>query len=171
MRIDVERELAALQGMTIPGLQERYEQVYHETNTTKHKPYLIKRIIWGMQAKAHGGLSCRARQRADELADEAHLRLTAPGMPPSAGGEVVTRSMPASLVDPELEVLPTVTLERIYKGRKYRVKVAANGVRWKGELYSSLSAVAKAITGSHWNGRAFFGVKSKQRSERNDDTN
>jgi hypothetical protein len=167
MRIDVERELAALQGMTIPELQERYEQVFHETNTTKHKPYLIKRIIWRMQANARGGISYRARQRAIELARDSDVRLTAPKPPPRGDGEVVTRPAPAAILDHETDILPGTKLERVYKGRLILAEIVENGVRWEGELYGSLSGVAKAVTGSHWNGRAFFGLKSKKRSTDN----
>jgi hypothetical protein len=47
---------------------------------------------------------------------------------------------------------------RRYKGKDIVVTIAENGVRWKGDLYSSLTAVAEAVTGSHWNGKAFFGL-------------
>ena len=46
------------------------------------------------------------------------------------------------------------------KLRRYEAVVRDDGrYEYDGEIYSSLSAVAKAITGTHWNGRLFFGVK------------
>jgi len=163
MAVDVEREMTVLRGMTVPELQERYAQVFQEAVTTRHKPYLIKRIIWRMQANHRGGLTPRARQRARELANEADLRLTAPQMPQGRGGEVVTLPIPDAIREYASEVLPLTTLTRWYKGRKIEVDIVENGVRWDGELYPSLSAVAKAVTGSHWNGRAFFGLDSRKR--------
>ena len=51
-----------------------------------------------------------------------------------------------------------MVLTRRYKGRTILVRVLPNGFDYEGEIYRSLSAVAKAITGSHWNGRLFFGL-------------
>jgi len=171
MAIDVEREMTVLRGMTIPELQERYAQVFQEVVTTKHKPYLIRRIIWRLQSNAQGGLSYRARQRARELANEADLRLTAPRLPQGTGSEVVTLPIPSAIREHASDVLPLTTLARQYKGREIEVTIVDNGVRWEGELYPSLSAVAKAVTGSHWNGRAFFGLDSRKRRGSHGDQN
>ena len=105
------------------------------------------------------------------MANEADLRLTAPRVPQGGGGETVTLPIPPGIGDHEPEVLPRTTLSRMYKGQKIEVTIEENGVRWEGELYSSLSAVAKAVTGSHWNGRAFFGLDSRKRRPKHDDAN
>ena len=55
--------------------------------------------------------------------------------------------------------LPGTVLTREYKGREVRVRVLEKGFEYEGQPYRSLSAVAKAITGSHWNGRLFFGLR------------
>ena len=55
--------------------------------------------------------------------------------------------------------LPGAVLVREYKGREIRVRVLDGGYEYDGHPYRSLSAVVKAITGSHWNGRLFFGLK------------
>ena len=68
---------------------------------------------------------------------------------------------PAGIKESRSEPVPGTQLERMYKGQKIVVTIMENGVRWNGELYRSLSAVAKAVTGSHWNGKAFFGMKRK----------
>ena len=51
---------------------------------------------------------------------------------------------------------PGSWIERDYKGRTIRVLVVADGFEYKGERYKSLSAIAKAVTGSHMNGFLFF---------------
>ena len=55
--------------------------------------------------------------------------------------------------------LPGSILTRPYKGRDIEVKVRANGFEFEGEIYRSLSAVAKAATGKHWNGYHFFKLR------------
>ena len=56
---------------------------------------------------------------------------------------------------------PGTLLTRTYKGQLVRVAVLGNGYDWNGTVYQSLTAVAKAITGSHLSGRAFFGINQK----------
>jgi hypothetical protein len=57
--------------------------------------------------------------------------------------------------------LPGTLITRQYKGRQIQVKVVADGFEFEGEFYKSLSAVAKKITGSHWNGFKFFNLQSE----------
>jgi hypothetical protein len=56
-------------------------------------------------------------------------------------------------------------LKRDYKGRTLRVAVLAAGFEFEGERYKSLTAVAKAVTGKHWNGYHFFGLRDKRGAE------
>jgi hypothetical protein len=48
---------------------------------------------------------------------------------------------------------------REWKGRTYEVTVVHGGFEYEGRRYKSLTAIATTITGTHWNGRAFFGLK------------
>jgi Protein of unknown function (DUF2924) len=52
-------------------------------------------------------------------------------------------------------------LRREYEGIHHCVTILADGFEWEGKTYPSLSSVAKAITGTNWNGRRFFGLKAK----------
>ena len=108
-----------------------------------------------MQALAEGDLSQRARQRAAELARDADLRLNPP---PSKANTTPPAPQPASIpapVDPRLPS-PGTILTRPYKGQLVQVQVLSDGFAYAGRVYASLSAVAKAITGSHTNGFLFF---------------
>ena len=57
------------------------------------------------------------------------------------------------------------TLVRRWRGKDYYVKVLDDGYEYDGVIYRSLSAVAKAITGSHWNGPLFFGVTKRKKTK------
>jgi len=146
------KELAALERMTAADLRDKYVEVFGEPAASGNRAWLARRVGWRMQALAEGDLSDRARARAAELARDADLRLTAPKEQPTAP----TAAAPiAAVLDPRLPGVGTV-LTRRYKGAEVRVKVAADGFEYAGDRYGSLSAVAKAVTGTHTNGFLFF---------------
>ncbi len=86
MDMNVDKEVATLKRMTVPQLREKYREVFGDGTRARHKAFLIKRIIWRKQALAEGDLSERARRRADELANDADLRLGPPKAKPQANG-------------------------------------------------------------------------------------
>jgi hypothetical protein len=67
--------------MTVGQLARVYEEIVGEPARSRHKQYLIRRILWRVQARAEGDLSERARRRAAELADDADVRVTPPRRP------------------------------------------------------------------------------------------
>jgi hypothetical protein len=157
MQIDIDAEVIELRRMTTSELSDRYAQVFGEETRTRHKPYLIRKIAWRMQAMAEGDLSIRARRRAEELAQDADVR----AMPPKDGLWVATEPLPNAVSanhDPRLPS-PGTAITRKYKGRTIQVVVLVDGFEYAGERYASLSALAKAITGSHVNGFRFFNLK------------
>lgn len=158
--LNIEKELAALRRMTVNQLQEKWLEVFGEPTGGRHKQWLIKRIAWRMQANAYGGLSERALQRARELANDADLRLMPPNSKPVDTRKTI-RAVPASFSDGS-PLLLGMAIERIYKGQIIRVIARENGFEFEGELYRSLSAIAKHITGKHWNGYHFFGLRNNK---------
>jgi hypothetical protein len=76
--LNVEKEVAALQRMTVNELRERYREVFGEESRSRNKQFLWKRIAWRTQALEEGGLSERARRRAMELAKDADIRIRPP---------------------------------------------------------------------------------------------
>lgn len=159
--INVEKELAALERMTVHKLREKYLEIFGEPSTSRHKQWLIKRTIWRMQANAEGGLSERARQRAMELANDADLRMTAPRFK-NPNPDAVERTITlATTVQPSTDLMPGMKLRRDYKGSTISVLVLADGFEFEGERYKSLTAIADKVTGKHWNGFHFFGLRKK----------
>jgi hypothetical protein len=68
MQLDIDKEVALLQRMTVGQLRERFEETWGEPTNTRNKQWLLKRIAWKMQANIEGDISERARRRAAELA-------------------------------------------------------------------------------------------------------
>jgi hypothetical protein len=157
--LNVAKEVAAMERMTVGQLRTKYTDVFGEPTNGRNKRWLIKRIAWRMQANAEGDLSERARRRALELANDADLRMTPPRGRKSAQdpeSQTVTIVRPVATAT---DLFPGTALTRQYKGQTVRVTVLADGFEYLGERYKSLSAVAKAVTGQHWNGRLFFGLR------------
>ena len=156
MRVNVGKEVAALERLTTKELRARYAEVFDEQTNANNKPWLIKRIAWRIQAMLEGDLSQRARQRAAELANDADLRLSPPKARFDAAPPERTKTAQLHLrADDRLPPTGTI-LTRLYKGQTLQVKVLPRGFEFQGNLYKSLSAVAKAITGQHRNGYLFF---------------
>lgn len=159
MTLNVEKELAALKRMTPRELREKYAEVFGEESHSGHKEWLVKRIIWRMQANEEGDLSERARRRAMELANDADLRLKAPrSTKPAAANERRTAISPVLSRAGNRAPMPGTVLTRPYKGRMLEVRVLEGAFEHEGTVYKSLSGVAKAITGTHTNGYLFFRV-------------
>ena len=157
MKLNIAKEVADLEQMTVGQLQQRYVEVFGEPVRSRHKQYLIRRIAWRLQANAEGGLSERALRRAEELANIADVRVTPPRAAP---GATKATAPPALATDRRLPPAGTA-LTRRYKGRTISVIVLPDGFEYDGERYRSLSAVAKAVTGSHMNGFRFFQIEGQ----------
>jgi hypothetical protein len=155
MHVNVAKELAALETMTVNELRAKYAQVFGEETRVGNKAWLVKRIIWRLQALAEGDLSERARRRAAELAQDADLRLSPPRQKQTAKALVQRNGKTSAFANGHLP-LPGTILTRWYKGQTLKVQVLRHGFEYDGQVYKSLSAAAKAITGSHTSGFLFF---------------
>lgn len=124
MQLDIDKEVALLQRMTVGQLREKFEETWGEPTNTRNKQWLVKRIAWKMQANIEGDISQRARRRAAELARGSDIRTTAPKAikpSPKSKGDTVT-----GFVQPEEDNRlppPRSEIERVYKGEKIVVLV------------------------------------------------
>jgi len=145
----IRHEIDHLRHKTVAELKVRYLELFGETSRSNHKQFLVRRIAWRLQALAEGDLSERARERALSLARDADLRLSAPrgssGMATTAG-----RDRDARLPK------PGTILSRAFRDQNITVHVLETGFQYEGVVYRSLSAVARHVSGTQWNGFAFF---------------
>jgi hypothetical protein len=154
VELNIVSEMATLHRLSIGQLRQRFAELFGEATAASNRTWLVKRILWRMQVLAEGDLSERARRRAADLARDADLRLN----PPRSKTMTAASSEPYSVsvpVDPRLPP-PGTILTRLYKGQQLQVQVLTDGFAYAGHVYPSLSAVAKAITGTHTNGYHFF---------------
>lgn len=160
MPIDVDAAVRALHQKTVPQLRLRYAEVFGEATRSFNKQHLVKRIAWRLQAIREGDLTERARRRARELASDADLRIRPPVSPTEPLENGATTTLPIRVAPNDRLPMPGTLLTREYKGRTIVVRVLPQGFEYDGDVYRSLSAVAKKVTGSHWNGYLFFGLSS-----------
>jgi hypothetical protein len=151
---NVADKLARLSRMTVGELRQQWKATFHESARSFNRQYLHKRLAWQVQADAFGGLSMAAQERLEQLLPLAPLWL------PMARG--FTPAVPQAGPDDRLK--PGSIITRVYRGRTLTVLVRDDSrFEWAGDVYESLTAVAQAITGSHWNGNLFFGLRPARR--------
>jgi hypothetical protein len=136
----VRADIAALDGMSLADLRAFWQKQYR-TPAPKgfRRELLIRACAYQTQAKAYGGLAPKTRRKLLKIAADAEK------------GTFTTAGAPRRL-------RPGTRLVRGYEGKTHTVEVMADGFAWNGQKFRSLSAIAKAISGTNWNGNVFFGL-------------
>lgn len=155
MQADLTARIQALQQMSVADLREEWRRVMGEEPRSYNRAWLWRRLAWAIQAKEFGGLSARAEQRLRELAVEAEAWMP---LGKRAFRDQVTVARVPRVRDARLPA-PGTVITRPYRGQTIAVTILENGFEYDGRRFASLTAVAKAITGSHWNGMEFFGLR------------
>ena len=169
MSYQVQRELAVLESMTATQLRGRYRELFGEDSRTGNRQWLFRRCAWRVQALAEGDLAeriARIREQSLRVANDADIRTMAPRI--SEPNPVAPCQITKMVIRQRGRLPPTGTvLERPFKGNTHVVKVLGDGFEYENRIYKSLTAVAHAISGSHWNGFHFFRdqLNHKQRKE------
>ena len=112
-----------------------------------NRRYLESRLAYRVQELAYGGLKPATVKRLQQLGEQLD------------GGNITTRRVRA-----DLKPIVGTRLIREWQGVEHTVTVTLDGFEWQGRPYQSLSAIARAITGSRWNGWVFFGLKDNRRA-------
>jgi hypothetical protein len=139
MTDSIAAQLAALPKTPTPELKQLWRELFDREPPGFSRSYLVSRLAYRIQELAYGGLKPATRAKLDTLAD---------ALDPKAARKRVING----------PVVGT-QLIREWRGVEHKVTVLAYGFEWDGRRYKSLSAVARAITGTRWNGLVFFGVK------------
>lgn len=149
--------LAQLQAMGLTALRVEHLRLLGFEARSKNLTYLRRRLAWRLQELVEGGLSDLAQTRLQALIPE-DLPVRKPRGLLEARPK--SRAAPAPLRDPRLPAEGTV-IERTFRGGVHTVEIQAQTFLYEGRNYPSLSTVAKAITGTSWNGYLFFGLVTR----------
>ena len=158
MDAQLDETIDQLRHMTTAQLRLKYQELFGQVSYSNHKGYLFRRLAWHVQALAHGGLSERARHYAQQIAQQADLRLCPPNHSNQAQPLRVSASPPT---DPRIPAPGTILIKR-YKNDTIRVTVLEHGFQYGERVYKSLSCIARVVTGTQWNGYSFFGLSSRK---------
>ncbi len=161
------RELQRIQRLSVSELQAEWSRLYGgEPCRSRNRTYLVKRLCWKLQELRHGGLTDHARARIGELAPRSFTRDRTPREALDAA--TVANQQKADPVsgpkrDPRLPT-PGSVIRKVYKGSELRVTIRDDGVEFEGRVFSSLTAVAKHVTGCRSiNGRLFWNLVARKR--------
>ncbi len=159
---EVVRQLKALDSMTTAELAEKFCEVFGAETRTRNKAYLRKRVAWRIQELAEGGLSDKALAKIEELAPLAPTRWREPAKKRAKASASADTSGGR---DPRLPE-PGTVLTRAHGGKQHRVKVLDDGFEYRRKRHRSLSAIARLISGTPWNGFLFFGLTTRAKAGR-----
>ena len=156
-------EILKMKDLAVAELAEKYEELFGEPSRSRNHDYLYKRVAFKTQERAYGGLSERAKLRIAELAEAGLPKLRGKKSNEKVdeagnGGDGKDKSH-ANRRDSRLPPVGKV-ITRNYEGETHKVRIVSGAFEYRGKTYKSLSGIAFEITGTHWNGYAFFGLKS-----------
>src|ERR1700738_1642222 len=137
----LEAEIGRLPALSLLELRNRWKTLFgHSAPKSLRRNFLARAVAYQMQVEAYGGLSVATKRRLREIASAVRngdANATLGGSRIKAGTQMI----------------------RQWQDTTHTVTALAEGFDWNGRTYKSLSAVANAITGTKWNGFAFFGIK------------
>ena len=149
MNDSVLAKVAAVKKMPTPELKEHWRRLFDSAAPPYNRRFLESRLAYLIQELAHGGLKPATVERLEALGEKLD------------GGNIALRQIRGD----DRPVAGT-RLIREWQGVEHTVTVLQDGYEWQGRPYRSLSAIARAITGTRWNGWRFFGLRGIGRDDR-----
>lgn len=145
-------EVMSLKSKSLSEIKTKHPVLFAQIPTTNNKVFLLRNIAYKLQEQEQGGLSIKAREKVKVLIknfDPINNKALRPDKP-------IAIEQP-SLKDRRLPI-PGTVITKEYKGANYQIKVLERGFEYNGKIFKTLSAIAKEITGAHWNGYLFFNL-------------
>jgi hypothetical protein len=146
MTDNIPARLAALKTMALPELKAEWRCLFGTEAPGHNRRHLETRLAYRIQELAYGGLKPETAKRLEAL-----------------GEQFTDRNITRRRIRHDAMPIAGTRLIREWQGVEHTVTVLTEGYEWQGRPYRSLSAIARAITNTRWNGLVFFGLK-KQRS-------
>jgi len=151
METSVLQQVTELTGMSHKALKERWRSLYGTDPPAYSRQMLIRRLAYRVQELAYGGLSDETKAELARIAEEDERHRT--------GARAKRRKRK------DTHPLPGTRLVRDWNGTRHEVTAIEGGFEYQGRRYRSLSALAKVITGAHWSGPQFFGLRTPKQAK------
>ena len=143
MQPSVLARVSALRATSTRDLKKRWRELFETEPPPYNRRFLESRLAYRIQELAYGGLKPQTLARLEALGEQLD------------GGSIALRR-----IRTDLKPITGTRLIREWQGVEYTVTVLKEGYEWQGRPYRSISAIARAITGTRWNGWVFFGLKN-----------
>ena len=137
--------VAALKTTPTPELKKQWQKLFDAPPPPYNRRFLESRLAYRIQELHYGGLKPETIARLEALGEQLD------------GGNITVRRIRG-----DDRPIAGTRLIREYQGVEQTVTVMQDGFEWQGRPYKSLSAIARAITGTRWNGWTFFGLKNRR---------
>jgi hypothetical protein len=145
------KQIADLPNLTHDELVRLWRTLHGSEPPAYNRQFIVKRLAYRIQEIAHGGLSEDAHRKMDAVLKRHGYDEN--GMPASSSKRRDGRAKNVPVVGSRFV--------REWNGRRYEVTALPKGFEFEGRRYRSLSAIARAITRTRWNGRVFFGIAGR----------
>jgi len=149
MSTDVRAQLPQLRRLPAPELRQRWRDLMGTDPPEYNRKFLVSRLAYRIQETAYGGLSAPALAAMEALLDD-------------AGCDKLGRMRRRYGRTGRRKLLIGTRVAREWNGQRHEVTVVQGGFEYHGNRFPSLSAIARIITGTRWNGPAFFGLREKR---------
>jgi hypothetical protein len=145
------KQLAEIQDMAYPALKEKWRSLYGTEPPAYSREMFVRRLAYRVQELVYGGLAEETKAELERIAEEDDRQRQAvkAGRPKPKG----------------THPLPGTRMIREWNGQRHEVTAVEGGYEYTGRRYKSLSAIATAITGAHWSGPQFFGLRTPKQSK------
>ena len=154
MKDTILAQIMSLKGLSTEELLKKHEELFGGRKMpSKNKTYLWRKLAYRIQELEYGEISEGAQNRINELTEE-YDPVNNKALRPD---DMVKDTQKAHARDRRLPIPGTILIKE-YKGTTIQVKVLERGFEYKNKVYRSLTAVAKDVTGAHWNGYLFFNL-------------
>jgi len=144
---EVLARLTALSQASIADLKAQWRQLFEMNAPPYNRRFLESRLAYRIQELAYGGLKPETVERLEAIGEELD------------GGSIIRRRTRT-----DRKPIAGTRLVREWQGIEHIVTVRSEDYEYRGRPYKSLSAIARSITGTRWNGWVFFGLKNLRRA-------
>lgn len=139
---DLDKQLSDLATMEPAQLRSLWRDTFRKPAPEIAPDLLRRSIAWRLQERMHGGLTPPVKIQVSRLQKK------------------LAKSNGAGML-PDIALKPGTRLVRAWNGKSYHVLVGEEGFEYDGRQFGSLSHIAEEITGAHWSGPRFFGLKKR----------
>jgi len=145
-----------LKDASLEALKKKYSELFEgKPAPSNNKTYLWKKIAYKLQELEYGGLATETQGKIQELIQK-YDPVNNKAMRPDRAPQDQPKK-PNLRRDKRLPI-PGTVITKEYKGIKLQVKILESGFEYSSKVYKTLTAIAKEVTGAHWNGYLFFNL-------------